>query len=57
VTDWDHDDREHPGAGQTNRSKAIIAIVLTVAMLGSIVLCCMLAGSIGELQWLPLPPP
>jgi hypothetical protein len=56
VSDWDRDD-EDPGPGQSNRSKVISLVVLGIAMLGSIVLCCMLAGNLGELNWLPLPRP
>jgi len=56
VSDWNSDD-DDPGANQTNRSKVVTAVLLTVAMLGSIVLCCMLAGNLSELNWLPLPQP
>ena len=56
MTDWNSDD-DDPGPSQSNRSKVVMAVVLTVAMLGSIVLCCMLAGNLGELNWLPLPRP
>lgn len=39
------------------RNKMIYAIVLGVAMLVSIVLCCVAAGRAGQLLWIELPPP
>ena len=56
MSDWDRDE-EDPGTRQSNRSKVISLVVLGIAVLGSIVLCCMLAGNLGELNWLPLPRP
>jgi hypothetical protein len=55
---WDPAEGDGHGGGRpTARAKVIVAVVLSTAMLLTIVLCCVAAGRAGDLWWLPLPPP
>jgi hypothetical protein len=52
------DDELSPGEGTTSpRAKLIYVIVLGIATVVSLVLCCVAAGEAGQLLWVELPPP
>jgi hypothetical protein len=49
------DDEERQGP--SSRAKLVLGLVFGVAMLASMVLCCLLVGEAGQLIFVKLPPP
>jgi hypothetical protein len=63
-SDWNADDGDGTRKGESSqdggpsrRAKVTLAFVMLGAFLVSIVLCCVAAGEVGNLFWLPIPPP
>lgn len=63
-SDWSADDWQgtrkgdsSQDGGPTRRAKVTLAVVMLVAFLVSLVLCCAMVGEAGRVIWLELPPP